>query len=78
MGDGSGEIAPHLGSPPLTPLSRVNDVFLFGVQHTAAFLNMLVAMTYNPGLLMAVIVGEMAGVALLEPPAMNPSQLECH
>jgi len=48
------------------------------VQHTAAFLNMLVAMTYNPGLLMAIIVGEMAGVALLEPPAMNPNQLECH
>lgn len=63
-------------------------MLLFGASHMLAFLNMLVVMTYNPGFLMAVVGGEMAGVALFEsmPAALSTAaaggaaagDLDCH
>jgi len=51
------------GSP--TPraqlLLAVGDTLLYAATVTLGFLNMLVVMTYNPGLLMAVVLGETAG-----------------
>lgn len=63
-------------------------MLLFGAGHTLAFLNMLVVMTFNPGLMMAVVGGEMLGVALFEsmPAALSAAaaggaaaaELDCH
>jgi hypothetical protein len=39
------------------------DVLLFGFGHTLAFLNMLIVMTYNPGLMMAIVTGAWRGRA---------------
>ena len=39
-------------------------MFVFGAGHTLAFMNMLVVMTYNPGLMMAVVSGEGVGMMM--------------
>lgn len=44
------------------------DALLFAASATLGFLNMLITMTYNPGMLMAVVLGETIGVVTLENP----------
>jgi Ctr copper transporter family len=46
---------------------RLIDLILFASASTLSFLNMLVVMTYNPGLMMAIVLGETIGVGLLLP-----------
>ena len=69
-----GQPAPHISLPRCSLV----DVFVFGCQHTLAFMNMLVIMTYNPGLMMGVVAGEMLGVAVFEPPSLKHPELDCH
>ncbi len=47
---------------------RVIDALIFGANVTLGFLNMLVVMSYNPGIMMAIVTGEVLGVLLLESP----------
>lgn len=47
---------------------RVVDVLLFAAVAVVGFFNMLIVMTYNPGLFMAIVLGEMVGVFAFEPP----------
>lgn len=49
-------------------LLRILDAFMFGVVAVLGFFNMLIAMTYNPALFIALIIGEMIGVITLEHP----------
>jgi Ctr copper transporter family len=46
---------------------RLLDTFLFGCVSVIGFFNMLVVMAYNPGLMMAIVGGEMLGVLTVEP-----------
>ncbi len=46
---------------------RAVDALVYAALATISFLNMLIAMTFNPGLLAAVVAGEVAGVLTLEP-----------
>lgn len=48
-------------------LLRLIDVLFFCAVATLGYLNMLVVMTYNPGLMMAIVIGEGLGAMLLEP-----------
>jgi hypothetical protein len=48
-------------------LLRLVDVLLFCATATMGYLNMLVVMTYNPGLMMAIVIGEGLGALLLDP-----------
>jgi hypothetical protein len=48
-------------------LMRLVDVLLFGAVSVVGFLNMLIVMAFNPGLMMAVVGGEMLGVLTMEP-----------
>ena len=63
-------------------LYAIIDMILFGINATLGFLNMLVVMTYNPGMMMAVVVGEMLGVLLFEIPGgvgdMDSRDASCH
>lgn len=43
-------------------LATVVDALLYAAAVLMGFLNMLVVMTYNPGLLAAVVIGEVAGL----------------
>lgn len=47
---------------------RLVDMLLFAVVATVGFLNMLLVMSYNPGIMMAIVAGEAIGVLALEPP----------
>ena len=53
-----------VASSPL--LLTLVDALLFYPTTLLGFLNMLVAMTYNPGLLLTLVAGETVGVALLD------------
>lgn len=46
---------------------RLLDALIFGCVSTIGFLNMLVVMAFNPGLMMAIVGGEMLGVLTVEP-----------
>jgi hypothetical protein len=75
---GQGHMRRHLASRFLQrhrwALALV-DVVVFGANSTLGFLNMLIVMTYNPGLMMAVVAGEMVGVLLLEVPGGGAMEL---
>lgn len=63
-------LRPYLSSAFLrqSPFAlRSLDLLLFGASLVMSYLNMLVVMTYNPGLLMAMVMGEMAGIGVLQP-----------
>jgi hypothetical protein len=49
---------------------RILDMILFGIVATIGFFNMLIVMTYNPGLFVAIVAGEMLGVLFMEPPSV--------
>ena len=53
-----------VASSPL--LLTLVDALVFYPTTLLGFLNMLVAMTYNPGLLLTLVAGETVGVALLD------------
>lgn len=51
------------------PLLRCADALLYFCALVLSYLNMLVAMTYNPGLLLAIVAGETVGMVALTPVA---------
>ena len=53
-------------APAHRPLLLLLDPVLFAASLALSYVNMLVTMTYNPGLLVAVVVGETVGVLLLK------------
>jgi len=62
---------------------RLIDGLIYFLTSSLGFLNMLVAMTYNPYLLVAIVLGETIGVILLEGPpslqdAVESSEASCH
>lgn len=65
---------------------KLVDALIFGANATLGFLNMLVVMTYNPGIMMAVVLGEVIGVLMLENPGgaaaagleVEQRDLACH
>lgn len=80
-----GRLRRYLFSPFLqrnSVLYAFVDCVIFGCNATLGFLNMLVVMTYNPGMMMAVIVGEMLGVLLFEIPGgcgdLETRDQSCH
>jgi hypothetical protein len=48
-------------------LLRLVDALLFGAVSVVGFLNMLIVMAFNPGLMMSIVGGEMLGVLTTEP-----------
>ena len=62
---------------------RLIDGLIYFITSSLGFLNMLVAMTYNPYLLVSIVLGETIGVLLLEGPpnaqdAQESSETSCH
>lgn len=56
-------ILPKLHTVAASPLlAAAVDALLYAAAVLMGFLNMLVVMTYNPGLLAAVVIGEVAGL----------------
>lgn len=46
---------------------RLADAAVYGLLAAVSLLNMLIAMSFNPGLFAAVVIGEVLGVLTLEP-----------
>lgn len=72
---------PKKGDVPVVPPSRftiyhVADTVLYGVQMTLGYLLMLVAMTFNVGLFVAVIVGLSLGHFALAPPTGSTNTVD--
>ncbi len=47
----------------------VAEVLVYGITVLVGYVNMLIVMTYNPGLMMAVVIGEMLGLVASHPRA---------
>jgi hypothetical protein len=67
----------HLGLLKRSPaLLRTADAILFFCAMVLSYINMLVVMTYNPGLLLAIVAGETAGMLALTPMAAGTAEEE--